>query len=105
MYYPGFSNASRPFISVVPHLDEIAHLFSTVIRSVFDDVQAVLGSSVDLDNTMPGIRRVRRNNEEACFIFIENEFIECRTLWEISGTWCDTTRLRRKRRCRVGSRC
>lgn len=76
--HPGSSYATGSFVPVIKHLEHGAHLFSTVIGVIFDNLQVEWRGAVDFDDAVAGIGCVGCDDVKTQPVLVQDELVEDR---------------------------
>ena len=74
--YSSLPQTTTLFVSVLQHLEHRSHLFSAVYCFILNYVKSILRSSINFDDAMTRVGRVRRDDEEAQSILVQDKLVE-----------------------------
>ena len=71
-----FAQTTALFVAILKHFEHRSHLFSAVYCFILNYVKSILRSSINFDDAMTRVGRVRRDDEEAQSILVQDELVE-----------------------------
>lgn len=69
-YYACLSKPARSLVTILQHLEHVAHLLAAIVGVVFDNDNFSVRGAVNLDNAVARVRGIRGNDIEAQFVFV-----------------------------------